>query len=104
MLRRYPASCSTSHEVWVDFKSNILPRFADQACLQFAIEAQERNPPAARDGFSCVYVMLIGGGEGMGKLEEIAKALAQMSGFALQLLHFGTSLFEISLNELVSVP
>ena len=55
MLRRYPASCSTSHEVWVDFKSNILPRFADQACLQFAIEAQERNPPAARDGFSCVY-------------------------------------------------
>lgn len=49
-------------------------------------------------------VMLIGGGEGMGKLEEIAKALAQMSGFALQLLHFGTSLFEISLNELGSVP
>lgn len=80
MLRRYPASCSTGDEVWVDFNANILPWFAYQACFQFTIQTNARNPPAARDGFSCFYGDAYCGGEGMGKLEETAEALAQMSG------------------------
>jgi hypothetical protein len=55
MLRRYPASCSTGDEVWVDFNANILPWFAYQACFQLTIQTNARNPPAARDGFSCFY-------------------------------------------------